>query len=290
MTNKKITHVKNDSFCAPSNKQQGGTCFDRKGLERIIEKYNKRYPYSKIKYTPSTPLDTLWKLIRNGLSDVCGDQEWCWLDQEFLKNDNVIQGYLKPPKPETPTKWLSTNDIDQVLKQYEGLYDDFFFMGTVPIDFDEVIDQYKNIDLCEMYLGKSKITHGKKVRRYGFVFNLDPSYKSGSHWVCMFIDLTGKNYIGFFDSYGHPPPNRILKLIEKLIEQARECIGITLRYKCNTVQHQHKGTECGVYCLYFIYQCLRGISFEKITETIILDDDVNQFRHVFFRPTIFYKP
>ena len=71
------------SFCAPSTvRQHGGTCFDRAGLGRIIKQYNEKYPYSKIKYTSNTPVNALWNLIRNGLADVCGDQEWCWLDQD----------------------------------------------------------------------------------------------------------------------------------------------------------------------------------------------------------------
>jgi hypothetical protein len=285
-----MTH-NNSSFCAPStDPQDGGTCFDRNGLERIIKQYNDKYPYSKIKYTRQTPVGTLWKLVRDGMADVCGDQEWCWLDQEFLKSDTVVQSYYKPPKPITPTKWLSTGDIDHVLKQYENLYNDFFFMGTVPIDFDDVIEEYKKINLCQMYKG-SPITQGRPIRRYGFVFNLDPHYKGGSHWVCMFINMTGNDkFIGFFDSYGQAPPKRIMKLIDRLISQAKSCLNMTLKYKCNTVQHQHKNTECGVYCLYFIYQCLKGIKFETITENIILDDAVNKFRHFFFRPTIFYKP
>lgn len=223
------------------------------------------------------------------MADVCGDQEWCWLDQDFLKHDEVVQQYYKPIKPVTPTKWLSTSDIDHVLKQYEEKFPDFFFMGTVPIDFDQVIDEYKNINLCQMYHGTDPISRGKPIRRYGFVFNLDAHDQRGSHWVCMFLNLAGPDrFIGFFDSYGSPPPTQIKQLIDRLRAQAKQCLNINIKYKFNTVRHQQKNTECGVYCLYFIYQCLRGLSFEQITETIILDDAVNKFRHFFFRPTIHY--
>lgn len=117
-----------------------------------------------------------------------------------------------------------------------------------------------------------------------------PHDQRGSHWVCMFMNLIGPDkFIGFFDSYGNPPPKQVKQLIDKLRLQAKKCLGIDIKYKCNTIQHQHKNTECGVYCLYFIYQCLQGLSFEDITETIILDDAVNKFRHFFFRPTIHYQ-
>jgi len=280
-----------DMFCAPKiGSHNGGSCFDRYGLIRIIKNYNKKYPERIIRYNTRMTNQVLWNLIRDGMANICGNQEWCWLDQEFLKYDPIVQKYYKPPKPSTPTKWLGTSDIDEVLKQFESKYTDFFFMGTVPIDFDDVIDEYKNIDLCKMYRGEVKIGEGNSIRKYGFVFNLDPHDKRGSHWVCMFINLVGKDkFIGFFDSYGNPPPKQIRKLIEKLRMQAKTCLGIDLKYKCNMVQHQHKNTECGVYCLYFIYQCLQGLSFEEITEHIILDDDVNKFRHFFFRPTMNYQ-
>lgn len=282
-------------FCAPGINGEEGSCFDRAGLLRIIRNYNKKYPHRKIVFKRGTPNHQLWQLIRDGLSNVCGDQEWCWLDQDFLKNDQMVQSYYKPPKPNKPRKWLSTSDIDHVLKQYEKQYPDFTFMGTVPIDFDEVIAEYRHINFCPMYYGQSSVggggqKQGHSFKRYGFVFNLDPHDKRGSHWVSMFMNLSGRDkFIGFFDSYGHPPPKQIEHLIQRLRNQVKTCLGIDLPYKCNTVQHQHKDTECGVYSLYFIYQCLRGYSFETISESIILDDAVNKFRDFFFRPTIYYQ-
>ena len=109
-----------------------------------------------------------------------------------------------------------------------------------------------------------------KPNNYGFVFNLDPHNKRGSHWVSMFLkleDTGGGPFIGFFDSYGQPPPKEISQLIHRLKKQIKDCYGINLKYKCNTVQHQHGHTECGVYCLYFIYQCLRGVDLKQSLKT-----------------------
>lgn len=278
-------------FCAPGiNHTEPGTCFDRPALLRIIRNYNQHNPHQKITYSRTATNFQLWQLIRQGLTDVCGDREWCWLDQDFLRDDPMLQRYYRPPKPETPRKWLSTSDIDHVLKQYENQYPDFLFMGTVPLDFDQVIDEYKNMDVCRLFNGRNQRGGEGVKRRYGFVFNLDPHDQKGSHWVSMFLNLSGPDrFIGFFDSYGHPPPPDIEQLIIRLRKQIKHCMGFNLPYKCNTVQHQHQGTECGVYSLYFIYQCLRGFSFESITENIILDDAVSQFRHFFFRPTIYYR-
>ena len=40
-----------------------------------------------------------------------------------------------------------------------------------------------------------------------YVFNLDPSYKPGSHWVAVCIDRKGRPE--YFDSFGRPPPIEI---------------------------------------------------------------------------------
>lgn len=284
--------VGNNMFCAPGVHGNEGTCFDRAGLLRIIKNYNQKYPDHIIIIGKNTPNDQLWKLIRDGMSNICADKEWCWLDQEFLKRDSMVQNYYKPPKPITKKTWLSTRDIDRVLKQYENIYNDFSFMGTVPIDFDQVISEYQNISFCPMYHGKggyNGIGGGRKIMRYGFVFNLDPHDQKGSHWVCMFMSLLPRDQaIEYFDSYGQSPPKQVNTLARRLKQQVRECLGIDLPYKHNTVQHQHGHTECGMYCLYFIYNRLLGKSFETISETIIVDDEVSKFRDFFFRPTIYY--
>lgn len=278
-------------FCAPGVRKGQGTCFDHAGLIRAIEDYNKKYPTGKIRYNKSQSNQELWQLLRDHNASVCGDQEWCWLDQEFLKNDSIIQSYYKPPKPSRQHKWLSTSDIDRVLKQYEREHPEFLFMGAVPLDFETEIDEFKNLHFCGFYNGKEQTAGGRPIRRFGCVFNMDPHDKKGSHWVCMFLNLVGRDkFIGFFDSYGQPPPPEIDRFIRRLQQQVKTCLGFNIKYKCNTVRHQHKGTECGVYCLYFIYQCLQGHSFEAITETIILDDAVNKFRDFFYRPTVNYKP
>ena len=40
-----------------------------------------------------------------------------------------------------------------------------------------------------------------------YVFNLDPSYKPGVHWVAVYIDRKGRPE--YFDSFGRPPPREI---------------------------------------------------------------------------------
>jgi hypothetical protein len=287
-------------YCAPGIKQEINTsCFDKKTMLKLIDDYNLKYQSDQIKINKSFSSDKLWELLRDKLAQSCGDKEWCWIDQSFVSQDTLLkmQKYYKPAKPLKPTQLLSTTNINDVLKQYEEAFIDFAFMGTVPIDFDQIIEEYTKLDLCKLYnskgmsLSRGVMYRGRPLRRFGFVFNLDPHYKKGSHWVSLFMDLScSEPHISYFDSYGYcPPPKEISSLMGKLRKQVKKCIGIDIIMRCNTVRHQHKNTECGVYSLYFIYQCLLGKSFETITENIILDDEVNKFREFFFRPTILHQ-
>lgn len=284
-------------YCAPGIRKNGNGCLDRPALVKIAEAINRKHGKKIINYSGQTSDDQLWNQIRDSFANVCGSQEWCWLDQNTLKSDDLkmLNQYYKPPGPETKTKWLSTSDINHVLRQFERIYPDFAFMGTVPINFDQVIEAYGKLNLCMLQKGDGiKMDDGRHIykdqviNKVGFVFNLDPSYKSGSHWVSMFLNLAvPKPYIGYFDSYGQcPPPQEIMKLMQRIQEQGRKCLGVNITIKCNTIQHQYKGTECGTYSLYFIYSSLQGKSFEEIVENIILDDDMNLYRDFFFRPHV----
>ena len=110
-------------FCSPSHKpnSQNGSCFDKMALSRIANGYNKKYPNSQIQYSRSTPDTQLWNEIRDKMANVCGDNEMCWLDQDFLKGDSQVAGYYKPKKPKGQREWLKTSDINNVLKQFSAV-------------------------------------------------------------------------------------------------------------------------------------------------------------------------
>lgn len=284
-------------FCSPRTKNTYHGCFDKPALLRIITAYNQKYPnVIKINSISKLPDHKLWELVNHHMNELLNnqgfnnvkDKEWAWLDLDLFQHDKTLSSYYKPPKPKGQQDWLSTSDINNVLKQYEKIYPDFAFLGAVPMDFKEIIDEYKNLDLCAMVNGKSKSYYKRKITKLGFVFNTDPSYRPGQHWIAAFLDLTAeKPYVGFWDSYGKlPPPKPVEDLMNTLVKQAKKCLGIKLTKLYNSIRHQRKNYDCGVYCLYFIHNLLRGRSFEMITETLILDDDVNQYRNVLFRPTL----
>ena len=213
--------------------------------------------------------------------------EWCWIQQEFVKNlnDREINTTFRPKTPKewysNKNEWLSTIDIENVMKQYEKVHKDFKFIGPVPIDFDYeysvgscIVDELCKIDINDFLK--------RKTRKIGIIFNLDRHDQDGSHWVAMYVDLK-KNKIYYFDSYGEEPPKEVDVLAERLKQQGMENNN-TIHYEQNDVRFQYKNSECGVYCMYFITSLLKGQSFEEFKANIVPDDEMNAKRGFFYAP------
>jgi hypothetical protein len=196
------------------------------------------------------------------------------VDPETKKS---MAGYFRPAKPDAwdkkATTWLDSFNIEDVMKQYEEEKDlKFDFIGPVPIDFDAKYGAFGKCivdELCKLNLKKQQ---QRGVDHIGIIFNLDPHDKPGSHWVCAFIDIP-ESAAYYFDSYGYPPPKEVDVFLKRCKDQ-----GIQHVYY-NDIRHQRKGSECGMYCLYFHFCCLLGIPME----TQIPDAVVRGFRGMLFR-------
>ena len=178
----------NSSYCSPNNADNSVSCFNYKSLVQIANKFNEYYQDDNVKI-PNTVTEqskqTLWQNILDKVnSKTQCNYEYCWLKQDFLQN-KLDNGILQTFRPEMPsdwtnnkTKWLSTLDIQAVLKQYEEQYKDFKFIGAVPIDFDfEIFNGFCVVnELC-----KINLTHlyKKGIRKLGIVFNFDPHNSMG---------------------------------------------------------------------------------------------------------------
>jgi len=198
------------------------------------------------------------------------------------EKEEIVKKWLRPAQPESwkddPDAWLDTNNIQDVMKQYEVSNPNFKFFGAVPIDF-AAADPYSNKkqclikEICEIDFDGDAL----KGKDYiGIVFNLDPHYKSGSHWVASFIDIPKKQYY-YFDSYGMRPPNQVYKFMQWLTIQEPELI-----LKMNAKQFQRKESECGMFCLYFIIRMLEGESFEDFCRRNPSDELMLEMRNIIF--------
>lgn len=277
-----------DKKCAPGKIFENGSCIPLNILVEMARAYNIENPNDKITLYPSFEVLNrgkykryLLKEFKNKLGTICKTQN-CWTRQSFINHMNEAMRYelqkktFRPEGPQGKFEWLNTININDVLLQYENKYNDFKFLGAVPIDFDELPQLgIKNLNLNDLYQsGKTKL---------GIIFNLDESYKSGSHWVAAYADLK-KGMVFYYDSYAIHPPERIRKFLRKLANFCQNCLKIkNVIATHNKIRHQYGGSECGVYSINFILRLLRGDSFEKICKSKTPDNAINQCRKVYFK-------
>ena len=298
-----------DTKCAPSKKYTDGSCFTIDVLKKIAQNYNNKNKNNKINLNLTKT--GLVKELETRLYDKCSDQT-CWLRLDIVKelqNPEILNNTFKPKGPSGQYDWLSTKHIDAVITQYHSIYKDFVFLGTVPVDFDDLpVLGIRNLNFDTLQAnGKTKI---------GLIINLDEHWKDGSHWVALYMDIK-KNQIYYFDSVGTEPPKRIRKFINRItkylyskkyninlpindvISEFKKINTSTINkntkthlnnllngqfdIKYNQIQHQFKNSECGVYSMNFILNLVKGNSFEYVVNNIILDEEMNDMRKEFFR-------
>ena len=274
--------VKSLKQCSPRANNETFTCLTKPSLKKIINSWNEYYPSDMIKVTGNETRQEYWNKINSKLSKVC-DNEYCWLSQPFIKDKKPIQSEFRPEMPKSWQKnaneWLTTSDIDSVMKQYMRKHKDFIFIGAVPIDFDTKLSPGLCVvnELCKI---KLESLMKKGFIKLGVIFNLDPHNKPGSHWVSFFANFKlGKVY--YFDSYGYKAPKEIKEFANRLVYQGKNN-SIKMQYFENTKRHQYKDSECGIYSIYFIENMLNGRKFNDFINSSIPDETMEKLRSKYF--------
>jgi len=299
MSDKKFKPKNEFRKCAPNKifDSNNDTCFTNEQVLKMVESYNNLQSNKKNKILNSEILDkkSLLNQLTQKLPKNCNSQE-CLLKEDFIIKLNDFDlnfNTLRPLGPNVKTKWLSSSDINQIMVQYTEKYNNYIFFGALPIDFEEIEIPIDYNKICT-YLSNM---YKDNIYKIGFVLNLDTSKESGSHWVALYSDLKQKK-IYFFDSYGIQPKEEIIELMSKIaywmsmkkyditfnnegVCEKYKDLNIDIKY--NTIRHQFKHSECGVYSINFILRLLKGDDFEFITTKKTLDDDINKCRKTYFR-------
>jgi hypothetical protein len=250
--------------------------FDEAAIERLRQVYNKEHP----RETPIKKADaeTSWEELQNRLRDKC----------HTGRAECIVASLLRKPKAPKEwalnrNEWLSSDDIDEVEKNYMEIFPDYYYIATVPIDFDLKSETQTCLvsALCSM---KLKDLYDKGKQRIGIVINTDPHDGPGEHWVAVFADLRPElQYprVTYFDSYAAVPEKEVKTLMKRWKQQwdATKVHAQGMKMTFNKTRHQYKDSECGMYCLYFHYACLMNISMDERMP----DDVVNSFRNLLFR-------
>ena len=99
--------------------------------------------------------------------------EYCWSNLPYIKGKSSLLSRFLPRKPRIWLKdnntWLNTNDIENVLFQYEKRFPEFKFLGVSPIDYD--YQYYGNCvseEICKLDIKKQ--FNDKKKYLLGIVF------------------------------------------------------------------------------------------------------------------------
>jgi hypothetical protein len=279
------------SSCSPQFNSNKDSCYTLKDLQEITKNYNKSLKNGK-KIKVNQSKEKLYNSLIKANYNKCGDNEYCWLKQNYMLINKDVNKFLekfRPERPNTwednPKQWLNTYNLVNVMTQYEKKYKNFKFLGVHPIDFAFKINNSTCIsqNMCDLNINN---LIKNKIYKIGNIFNLDKHYQSGSHWVSLFANINpkSKNYgIFYYDSNGNGAPAEVKNFASKLINDNLKLSNKKLKFYQNNIKHQFKNSECGIFSLHFIDQSLKNISFDKfINNKNLTDESMFKLRNKFF--------
>ena len=252
-------------------------------------------------------MQDLWDDLDVRLAGECNN-EFCWTQRPIVNQVNtqyfetLANNSFRPQAPlswtSNPNEWLSTTDINEVLRQYEKAHQGFRFIGAIPVDFASPVDTAIKVastkrcivqELCQVDV-KEWLNQG--IDCMGIVFNMDAHDEPGSHWTSMYINLQ-ENSVFYYDSFGDRPPPEVRDFMEQLGVQLEAVHGEPTTVIQNEVRHQFRNTECGVYSIYFVVKMLehhkgggttKGVdAFDNFVQYGLNDKQINKYRQEFFR-------
>lgn len=231
-----------------SNKKK--TCLTREQVVSLAKLYNNCSPYNKCysnssgkKISTSGTKEEVLKSLKKALK-IKEEQDINKFD--FVNGDPLMYYSLKTSiykkiLPKREGGWLYTTDINGVMKQYSQKYN-FNYLGALPSDYYEL----------------NKFSETK--RPCYIIFNTDPSFKPGEHWVSMVIN--GDNTVHYFDSNGMRPTKRLYKFMKDN--------GLKLTW-FNREPYQNKDGLCGAYAMHYLIQKAKGkpLGLNKKADNVI---------------------
>ena len=142
------------------------------------------------------------------------------------------------------------------------------FYEDIPMSNHDLIKwcRYLNIPINNVLSRDQKVQHNHNQAL--FIYNLEPSYMSGSHWVATYVK---DNVINYFDSFGMPP-------FQELVNHAKRK-NLTLLHQNNQIQNINT-TTCGYFCLYFLNEMNKGNSYFNLLEVFDIHDTMKNEKFI----------
>ena len=245
--------------CAPSKSKRSYTCYSTKEIHALKRRYNRTHR-KKIKQKKT------FRIWKNLLYNLNCQKESCISDKLRVKTNRFAPKH--PSEWDTnPTAWLSSDDITNVLTQYERAYPEFKYIGPSPADF-----YFRENGTCvwEELCKFNVHTTALQKTKGGIIFNLDTHEGGGTHWVAIFMDLVQK-IMYYFDSTGVSMKEEIhiYKFYEKIKKQDPQYRLV----ENHPVEHQFGNTECGIYVLFFTILMIQTNDFSLFKQKRTFSDN-----------------
>jgi hypothetical protein len=184
---------------------------------------------------------------------------------------------VKSAKPKTCTgtitvsrdqsRRLNGGQIEAKLKQLQGEYEQFHSMGAI------TPTQAVSNDVTKFMKSTATIA--------AFVMNTDDEKGGGGdHWITVLFEKQGKT-IEVFDPFGVVGFGCLGTPVQEGIQNMLKSIP-DRQVDCSPKKHQQYTTMCGMYCLYFIEQRLRGQSMVDFNTNNITDKSMFGLRARWF--------
>ena len=138
------------------------------------------------------------------------------------------------------------------------------FHKDIPMSNFDLLDwcKYLKIPIKNVLSRDQTVPHQHKLAL--FIYNLEPHYMSGSHWVTTYVrDGT----INYFDSFGMPP-------FQELVNHAKEK-NLNLLHQNQQIQNLYT-TTCGYFCLYFLNEMHKGVDYSDLLQVFSFDTEENE--------------
>ena len=138
------------------------------------------------------------------------------------------------------------------------------FKKTVPMSNFDLIEwcKYLKIPIKNVLSRDQTVQHNHKLAL--FIYNLEPSYLRGSHWIATYVK---DNVINYFDSFGMMP-------FQEMVDHAKR-ENVTLLHQNQQLQNLYTST-CGYFCLYFLNEMNKGIDYFDLLQVFKQDTNYNE--------------
>jgi len=158
-------------------------------------------------------------------------------------------------------------------KSGKGLYDD---------EIESIMQKYVNKGFKGVY-SIDEVPNIPVSDVMAFIMNLEPSYKSGSHWIAVYIDTKHDKSLEYYDSFADDPSYQFMKNVNILIKKLDP--SVYLKFKVNRIVNQRaNSSNCGWFAMKFLFDRFAGIPFKECTgysDVINSEQKIEQFKHKF---------